>query len=105
MLRRARFGDRFLDDAGGFVEVPRVVEAMAALALLGAAEVVINVVELIGLSSRDGALAGGDADGVGPLVRLVWVAAASLCMVWRPRGAQEVWHERRHRFALVRARG
>jgi hypothetical protein len=50
------------------------------LAVLGAAEIAVNLVELAGLSTRHGTLAGGYADGVGPLLWMVWMAAASVSM-------------------------
>jgi hypothetical protein len=50
------------------------------LSLLGAAEIAVNLAELSGLSSRHGAFAGGYAFGVGPLLWIVWFAAASACM-------------------------
>jgi hypothetical protein len=50
------------------------------LSVLGAAEIAVNVAELSGLSSRHGAFAGGYAFGVGPLLWIVWFAAASACM-------------------------
>ena len=53
------------------------------LCILGAIEVALNVVELIGLSSQHGVLAGGFALGVGPFVYIVWFAAASICMATR----------------------
>jgi hypothetical protein len=58
------------------------------LALLGVAEMLANVVELSGLAVRHGALAAGDADGIGALFWVVWVAAASICMVRPPRSAE-----------------
>lgn len=50
------------------------------LSLLGAAEIAVNLAELSGLSSRHGTLAGGYAFGVGPLLWIVWFAAASACI-------------------------
>ena len=50
------------------------------LCLLGAVEIALNAVELIGLSSRHGVLAGGYVAGIGPFVYIVWFAAASICM-------------------------
>jgi hypothetical protein len=61
------------------------------LSVLGAAEIAVNIVELTGLSSRHGPLAGGYAFGVGPLLWILWFAAASACMTLRARrigGAQ-----------------
>jgi hypothetical protein len=62
------------------------------LSVLGAAEIAVNVAELFGLSSRHGALAGGYAFGVGPLLWIVWFAAASACLALKTdsqRGASE----------------
>lgn len=53
------------------------------LAVLGAAEVAANVAELAGLPARHGALAGGYADGAGQILWVLWVAAASVCMMLR----------------------
>jgi hypothetical protein len=53
------------------------------LCALGALEIVVNLVELIGLASRRGTFAGGYAGGVGPLLWIVWFAAASACLAWR----------------------
>jgi hypothetical protein len=53
------------------------------LAVVGAFEVAANLVELAGLSSRHGALAGGYAEGIGQIGWVLWVAAASLCMAFR----------------------
>jgi hypothetical protein len=50
------------------------------LTVLGAAEIAVNIAELSGLPSRHGAFAGGYAFGVGPLLWIVWLAAASACM-------------------------
>jgi hypothetical protein len=50
------------------------------LSVLGAAEIAVNVAELFGLSSRHGPLAGGYAFGAGPLLWVVWFAAAGTCM-------------------------
>jgi hypothetical protein len=50
------------------------------LCVLGAIEVAVNIVELIGLASRSGSLAGGYAGGIGPLLWVGWFAAASICM-------------------------
>jgi hypothetical protein len=55
------------------------------LSVLGAAEIAVNVAELSGLSSRHGALAGGYAFGVGPLLWIMWFAAASACMTLKTR--------------------
>jgi hypothetical protein len=55
------------------------------LSVLGAAEIAVNVVELTGLSSRHGALAGGYAFGTGPLLWIAWFAAASACMTLKTR--------------------
>jgi hypothetical protein len=57
------------------------------LALLGAAEVIVNAVELAGLFFRHGALAGGYADGIGALLWALWVAVASVCVARLPRRA------------------
>jgi hypothetical protein len=62
------------------------------LSVLGAAEMAVNVVELFGLSSRHGVLAGGYAFGVGPLLWIAWFAAASVCMALKThpwRGASQ----------------
>lgn len=53
------------------------------LALLGAIEIAANIVELTGLFTRTGANAAGYADGIGPFVWVVWVAAVSIAMVTR----------------------
>ena len=53
------------------------------LAVLGAAEIITNIFELAGLCSRQGALAGGYTDGIGPIIWVLWVAAASVCMALR----------------------
>jgi hypothetical protein len=53
------------------------------LAVVGMAAIAANAVELAGLASRHGALAGGYAYGVGALLWVVWVAAASVCMALR----------------------
>lgn len=50
------------------------------LCFLGAIVVAVNVVELIGLASRTGTLAGGYLGGIGPLLWLGWFAAVSICM-------------------------
>jgi hypothetical protein len=50
------------------------------LSVLGAAEIAVNIAELSGLSSQHGALAGGYAFGIGPLLWIAWFAAASACM-------------------------
>jgi hypothetical protein len=55
------------------------------IAVLGAAAVAANAVELLGLSSRSGSLAGGYIDGAGLLLWAVWVAAASGCLALRLR--------------------
>ena len=55
------------------------------LCVLGVVEIAVNAVELIGLASRHGALAGGYAAGVGPLLWVLWFAAASICMAWQAR--------------------
>ncbi len=53
------------------------------LCLLAAVEIALNAVELLGLASRHGVLAGGYAGGIGPFVYIVWFAAASICMALR----------------------
>ena len=53
------------------------------LSVLGAAEIAVNIAELSSLSSRHGAFAGGYAFGAGPLLWIVWFAAASACMTLR----------------------
>jgi hypothetical protein len=61
------------------------------LSVLGAAEIAVNVAELSGLSTRHGAFAGGYAFGAGPLLWIVWFAAASACMTLKThaqRGTQ-----------------
>jgi hypothetical protein len=50
------------------------------LAILGVVAVAANVVELTGLASRHGSLAGGTTDGVGLILWIVWVAAVSVSM-------------------------
>jgi hypothetical protein len=57
--------------------LPRWLLAVAAL------EITINAVELGGLFGRAGADAGGYAEGLGPFVWLIWVAAVSLCLMRR----------------------
>ncbi len=51
------------------------------IAVLGLAEVVVNVVELSGLANRRGLNAGGYGAGVGPLLWAVWVAALAIALV------------------------
>ena len=58
------------------------------LCILGAVEIALNAVELIGLSSRHGILAGGYVAGIGPFVYIVWFAAASICMAAQARPPQ-----------------
>jgi hypothetical protein len=53
------------------------------LAILGAIEVATNVVELAGLSQRDGVFAGGYAGGIGQIGWVLWVAAMSVFMASR----------------------
>ena len=53
------------------------------LCILGAIEIALNAVELIGLSFQHGLLAGGYAASIGAIVYLVWFAAASICMARR----------------------
>jgi len=60
------------------------------LVVLGAIEIVVNIVELAGLFARHGWDAGGYAWGIGPFVWVVWVAAVSLCLVMRQGGGTEV---------------
>jgi hypothetical protein len=55
------------------------------LCILGALEIALNAVELIGLSSRHGILAGGYVAGIGPFVYILWFAAASICTAARAR--------------------
>jgi hypothetical protein len=50
------------------------------LCVLGAIEVAVNIVELIGLASRSGTLAGGYAGGAGPLLWIGWFGLASICI-------------------------
>jgi hypothetical protein len=59
------------------------------LSVLGAAEIAVNVAELSGLSSPHGALVGGYAFGTGPLLWIVWFAAASACMTLKTYPSQE----------------
>jgi hypothetical protein len=58
------------------------------LCILGAVEIALNAVELIGLSSRHGILAGGYLAGIGPFVYILWFAAASISMAARARPHQ-----------------
>ena len=53
----------------------------AWIAVLGLVEIVLNVVELGGLASRDGLDAGGFGAGVGPLLWAVWVAALAIALI------------------------
>lgn len=53
------------------------------LAILGVIEVAVNILEIIGLPAKHGALAGGYVDGIGPVVWVLWVAATSICMAIR----------------------
>jgi hypothetical protein len=53
------------------------------LAVLGALEVALNALELTGLSSTHGVLAGGSLGGAGVVVWAIWVAATSICMARR----------------------
>jgi hypothetical protein len=55
------------------------------LCVFAAVEIVVNVVELIGLASRRGFDTGGYAGGVGALLWVAWFAAASICL------ARRVW--------------
>jgi hypothetical protein len=55
------------------------------LGALGGVVVAVNITELIGLSSRDGALAGGYLDGAGALLWIAWFAAASVCLATKDR--------------------
>ncbi len=57
------------------------------LAALGAIEIAANIVELAGLFTRTGANAAGYADGIGPFVWVIWVAALSITMVIRTPGS------------------
>jgi len=50
---------------------------------IGAIEVAVNVVELVGIGTRHGANAAGYAAGLGPLVWVVWVAALSVLLYRR----------------------
>ena len=61
------------------------------LVWLGAIEIAINLVELVGLGSRHGANTAGYAAGLGPLVWVLWVAALSVAIYQRqPRQSVEV---------------
>jgi hypothetical protein len=60
------------------------------IAVLGFAEVAANVVELGGLSSRHGTLAGGYADGVGLILWVLWVGVASGGMALRLRANRRI---------------
>jgi hypothetical protein len=51
------------------------------LMVLALLEVAVNIVELFGLFSRQGANAAGYAAGVGPLLWVVWVAALSITLL------------------------
>ena len=53
------------------------------LCILGAIEIGLNAVELIGLSFQHGLLAGGYDASIGALVYLVWFASVSICMATR----------------------
>lgn len=59
------------------------------LAVLGAVEIAVNVVELAGLFTRSGTNAAGYAGGIGPFVWVVWVAAISVTMVMRTKVSAE----------------
>jgi hypothetical protein len=59
------------------------------IAVLGGAEVAVNAAELVGLSSRHGSLAGGYTDGVGLILWVLWVAAASGCLALRLRADKQ----------------
>ncbi len=50
------------------------------LLILGALEIIANIVELAGLFSRTGANAAGYGAGVGPFLWVVWVAALSVTL-------------------------
>jgi hypothetical protein len=50
------------------------------LVVLGALEVVVNVIELAGLGSRTGLNAAGYAAGIGPLIWSLWAAAAAVTL-------------------------
>ncbi|GAC1375236.1 MAG: hypothetical protein NVSMB4_03280 [Acidimicrobiales bacterium] len=58
---------------------------LMALALL---EVAVNVIEVVGLFSRQGPNAGGYAAGVGPLVWVVWVVALCITLLAHNRALQ-----------------
>jgi glyoxylase-like metal-dependent hydrolase (beta-lactamase superfamily II) len=53
------------------------------LLVLGAAEIIANIVELGGLFSRTGANAAGYGDGVGPFLWVLWVAALSVTILMK----------------------
>jgi hypothetical protein len=59
------------------------------LSVLGAAEIAVNVAELSGLASQHGSFAGGYAYGVGPLLWIAWLAAASVCMTFKAHAQRE----------------
>jgi hypothetical protein len=55
------------------------------IAVLGAIEIAVNVVELAGFFTRTGVNASGYAAGLGPFLWIIWVAAVSIAMVLRIR--------------------
>jgi hypothetical protein len=57
------------------------------LVAIGVVEVAVNLIELLGLSSRSGLNAGGYAAGVGPLLWSVWAAAVAVSLARHLRRA------------------
>ncbi len=55
------------------------------IAIVGLAEIIVNVVELSGLANRTGANAGGYVAGVGPALWAVWVVALAIAVIRRIR--------------------
>jgi len=56
------------------------------LVVLGAIEIVVNVVELAGLFVRTGSNAAGYVWGIGPFIWVVWVGAVSVAMLMKSPG-------------------
>lgn len=56
------------------------------LAILGGVEIVVNIIELAGLFTRNGFDQAGYAGGFGPFIWVIWVAAISIAMVMRTGG-------------------
>jgi hypothetical protein len=63
------------------------------LVVLGAIEIVVNAIEIAGISVRTGFNAGGYVGGFGPFLWVIWVAALSVAMVMRPEAAEASAHE------------